>query len=527
MLRLVSVLFVLWSSFLLAQDLTWEARSSMPNTGRQHHVAFQLNGKLYVGLGLSYTGSYLKDFWEYDPDTDMWTQKANYPGNGSQLCTYFSINNKGYVGLGRNSSGSTFTDFYEYNPTSNSWTQKSNFPGSSRYGGGTFVIDSNGYIGGGTCGGSSCIYQDFWMYSPYSNSWTQKANFIGGTSYYFTGFSLNGFGFFGNRTASSHAPDNSFYRYNPSSNNWTQVASMPSSARRLTSAFTLNSEAYVGLGSNSGSPISSRLNDFYKYTPSTNSWTYLASNDNMVPRVDSRIVDIGDSLVYLIMGSSSNGLEADLWQLKLNSDTCDFYDTTFVTINDTVNYAVFDTTYVTIEDTLVVYDTITIQKYDTTKVQVYDTLTVTRFDTTYIQINDTVSVTVYDTIFQVKIDTQYQTIYDTTYITSYDTVKVIQYISVDDTLDIWVYGYGGCGDIQLQLYPNPSREFVFLYTNKLHCLQGTKVELIDQLGQVLETQNYDQSRITFDIRGYARALYYVRLINSNGETIFSKKLVIQ
>jgi N-acetylneuraminic acid mutarotase len=448
--------------------------------------------------------------WEFDPVTNIWTKKSNYPGSGSTLNIAFSINGKGYVGIG-GSPSARHIDFYEYNPTTDAWTQKANFPGGARYSAGTFVIGNAAYIVCGSCGTYSCFKNDLWMYVPSTNTWTQKANFPGGNITGPTVFTIGQFGYVGGGVTSSASLTNNYYKYSPATNSWSSIASMPGTARRSAFAFVLDNKAYATTGA-FGNASPTLQNDGYVYNPSSNSWSHFECNSDFIKRYVSSGVTLNDSTILAGLGVDQNGFFlSDMWQLKLNSDTCSFYDTTYVTVYDTIAIPVNDTTFVIIRDTLTVYDTVVVQKFDTTLVQIYDTTIVP----------------IYDTISIIRFDTLYRTFYDTISVYSYDTITVVKYISVEDTLDVWLYGYGGCGDILLQLYPNPSRDIVYLYTNKWSCLQGSKVQLVDQLGQVLETQPYSQSTVSFDISGYARALYYVRIVNASGATIFYKKLVIQ
>src|SRR5436189_103819 len=114
-----------------AQD-TWIQKADFGGTPRYGAVGFSIGAKGYIGTG--YNGTYLKDFWEYDPATDAWTQKANFGGAGRQGAVGFSSGSKGYVGTGFSNFGSFhyYSDFWEYDPTANSWIEKADFRGTAR-----------------------------------------------------------------------------------------------------------------------------------------------------------------------------------------------------------------------------------------------------------------------------------------------------------------------------------------------------------------------------------------------------------
>ncbi|MEI6184702.1 MAG: hypothetical protein WCP65_04180, partial [Bacteroidota bacterium] len=95
---------------------TWSAIADCGSAVRMQSSGFALCNKGYVVNGSSdNTGTHLlKEFWEYDPNSDSWTQKTDYAGNASTLSSAFVIGCKAYVGLGQK-AGATFTkEFYEY-----------------------------------------------------------------------------------------------------------------------------------------------------------------------------------------------------------------------------------------------------------------------------------------------------------------------------------------------------------------------------------------------------------------------------
>jgi len=174
----------------------WTQKADFAGGVRECAVGFSIGNKGYIGTGFSVTGPevFVKDFWEYDPLSNVWTQKADFTGGGRDNAVGFSIGNKGYIGTGSLINGLNENDFWEYDPVSNSWTQKANFAGEGRIDAVGFSIGNKGYIGTGcnyiAGSGVNSFYQDFWEYDPVSNSWTQKADFAGGTIDNVVGFSI-------------------------------------------------------------------------------------------------------------------------------------------------------------------------------------------------------------------------------------------------------------------------------------------------------------------------------------------------
>jgi len=88
-------------------------------------------------------------------------------------------------------------------------------------------------------------------------------------------FSIGDYGYVGTGIDTAEIVLNDFWKYDPSNNAWTQIATLPGSERRNAVAFEINGLGYVGTGINTvnsfdfGSVI---LNDFWEYNPTTNSW---------------------------------------------------------------------------------------------------------------------------------------------------------------------------------------------------------------------------------------------------------------
>jgi hypothetical protein len=58
----------------------------------------------------------MKDFWEFDPVTNVWTQLADFGGVARSDAVGFSIGTKGYIGTGRINLSTQLNDFWEFNP---------------------------------------------------------------------------------------------------------------------------------------------------------------------------------------------------------------------------------------------------------------------------------------------------------------------------------------------------------------------------------------------------------------------------
>ena len=298
-IRLLFALTVLLSFVCLFSEAqfplstTTYSAASYTTDGSQGAVSFVIGNKAYSG-----TGSFLQEFWEYDPSTNIWTRKADFPGAGRLRAVAFSIGGKGYIGTGQSTSNSTANDFWEYDPSNDTWTQKASIPVGRRQAVG-FSIGSKGYVGTGATTSSS-ISTDFYEYDPATNTWTAKANLPGAARRSAAGFSIGSKGYIGTGLTTSNAVLSDFWEYDPSANTWTQKADFTGPARALATGISSSSIGYIGGGTN----LSSWYGDVFKYDPSTNSW---ASNGTIGSRSDATGFAIHDQLYFGlgIYGSSS------------------------------------------------------------------------------------------------------------------------------------------------------------------------------------------------------------------------------
>ncbi len=245
---------------------TWVKRANFGGLGRQGPFGFSVGTKGYIGGGSNSTMGLLSDFWEYDSGTNKWTQKADFGGGKRTEATGFSIGSKGYAGTGfwtTPTNNIRYTkDFWEYNPATNIWTKKADFGGTERDGAVGFSIIDKGYIGTGD------FKKDFWEYNPATNIWTKKADFGGAQRTGAVGFSIGNKGYLGMGDAS---PANGiifkdFYEYNPKLNTWTKKADYGGGEGANHTGFVMNGKGYIQHSVN-----------FQEYDPATNKWTEKAN----------------------------------------------------------------------------------------------------------------------------------------------------------------------------------------------------------------------------------------------------------
>jgi len=162
---------------------TWTQKADFIGAGRYAAAGFSISAKGYLGTGIHYvngtTYTWYKDFYEYDPVTGIWTRKPDVGGLARAFCVGLSIGNKGYIGTGYPGGLSKTKEFWEYDPNTEiggTWTQKADFAGEARDCAAGFSIGTKGYLGTGLFS-TGVYYKDFWEYDQSKNIWTQKTDF--------------------------------------------------------------------------------------------------------------------------------------------------------------------------------------------------------------------------------------------------------------------------------------------------------------------------------------------------------------
>jgi N-acetylneuraminic acid mutarotase len=280
-------------------------KKSFPGEARENSVAVALNGAIYTGLGKSRaTNQSLKDWWKYNPATDVWTRVADCPQRAIAVHV-FSINNKAYIGMG------VFDDyrsnaFYSYDPASNTWSAINSFPGTQTLFGAFFNSGQYGYIVGGEQRTPSAFIKvnDVWRFDPAHNSWKQLSPFPGIAREMANGFTLNNKGYVvGGSIQAPYSAITEAWAFDFTTESWKQIASMPFEAGSIGQfTFGLNNKGYVGGGNNNDTDGISQF--VYEYDPSANTWTKKEQILNPI-KYGTAYVNIGN-IGYVICGWSNN-----------------------------------------------------------------------------------------------------------------------------------------------------------------------------------------------------------------------------
>lgn len=150
------------------------------------------------------------------------------------------------------------------------WTRSTVFDSDPRNGAATFTINNVAYVVGGFMKTNE-VLKDNWSFN--GTEWTAKAAFTGPARHSAVGFSVAGSGYvglgYGGDNTNSLTALKDFYKYNPTTNSWTKIAEFPGEARFGAVAFAIGNKAYVGLGITS---TDKTFSDFYEYDPAGDTW---------------------------------------------------------------------------------------------------------------------------------------------------------------------------------------------------------------------------------------------------------------
>jgi hypothetical protein len=115
------------------------------------------------------------NFFEIDPENNLWTPAAQFPGGLLRFSFSMEINGMAYFGTGLK-DGVRSDLFYQYDLLSDTWTQMANFPIKSHTAIG-FSLDGIGYAGLGNSENTGNFDRGIYSYDPHLNTWKWVATF--------------------------------------------------------------------------------------------------------------------------------------------------------------------------------------------------------------------------------------------------------------------------------------------------------------------------------------------------------------
>lgn len=314
----ISLMVITWNVY---GQLSWNELSSIPALGTHGGISFELDDKIYVGLGEQEDGSYSDEIFEYNPSKDEWSKKNLFNGGALFGATSFKIKDEVFICCGNTKTDmiSTTNLLYKYDKNNDRWLKMANFPAGGRFFATAFVLDTVAYFGCGS-GNNSIWEKDLWKYDPATNEWAQLNNVPFSSSITVNSFVLNGTAYLGNRTDGSPDASNRYWKYDAGNDLWMPTATLPGNKRTRVSSFIYNGMAYVGLGTNfENSDEQIIYNNFYAYDGVGDSWQSTSTETNVPPREYAQIIQLSENEIFLFGGSGVDTVYKDLWKLDISS----------------------------------------------------------------------------------------------------------------------------------------------------------------------------------------------------------------
>jgi hypothetical protein len=125
------------------ENLKWTNYDSVPFDFDAKYYSYVANGKIYLLVEPKDLKADLSGFFEYQPENKKWIKMADFKGQNRRRSSGFVFSSKIYFGAGQaSSSGSGLRDFWEYDPKTNVWQEAFTYPG-----GGTVNLATVSYEG--------------------------------------------------------------------------------------------------------------------------------------------------------------------------------------------------------------------------------------------------------------------------------------------------------------------------------------------------------------------------------------------
>jgi len=147
-----------------------------------------------------------------------------------------------------------------------------------------------------------------------AQSWTPIADFPAGMHHPVT-WAIDGFGYAATGTDATNSPTKDFYRYDPSTDSWTTMAQFPGSPRSFAMGVAYKGIGYLGFGATTVTA----LRDLWSYDPATDSWSPLAPCPCNGRRHPSFVAT--NDAIYVGLGDGQGGNYKDWWKYDIPTNS--------------------------------------------------------------------------------------------------------------------------------------------------------------------------------------------------------------
>lgn len=314
------------------KDGNWARRADYKGAGRGGAVSFTIGDDVYVGLGYS-EGDYYSSFYKYNATSETWSlatpipEKTTENPEGATLrreAVAFSVNGKGYIGLGVDEFNNRLKDFWEFNPETKIWTMLEGaaaFPGTERQGAVAFAFDTNddkindvAYVGTGRGildGDDRSLLSDFYKFK--GSVWTENNTYSGRKTTDATTFVIGKKAYL----ISGDSNLDNVWEFNSEDESWKQKLDIDRDhgaenvQRTNAVAFVINGLGYIATGSGSN------LREVWEYNPTKDDWVERTGLENEIPsRMDAIGFSTTNNKGFIVTGLFGTKGLSDMWEFE-------------------------------------------------------------------------------------------------------------------------------------------------------------------------------------------------------------------
>jgi len=154
--------------------------------------------------------------------------------------------------------------------------------------------------------------------STFASPWFQKSIFPAEARHRTTSFSIGNQGYMGlgHINSGTDVVHEDFWKYDPSSNSWSQVANYPEGKIYHATCFVIDNLAYVGTGRRENGSYSAK---FHAYNSQTNTWT--TKSDFIGPPRRGSVGFSLNNIGYVGTGQISGGFSSAFYKYEPTSDS--------------------------------------------------------------------------------------------------------------------------------------------------------------------------------------------------------------
>lgn len=277
----------------------------MPSA-RASAVCFVINGEAYIFAGRDSAGVAQNDLWRYTPVTDQWAYLGATPMKARVNPAACVADGKVYLGLGfigkHGRDTSYLRDWWEFRPESNQWKRLADYPNYYTDCATAFVGEGELYVGYGF---NWNYRRDMFRYDIAADRWDSID--VGAGPYEFP---TRSFGGTGCTCQGRHFMGTGYYRFSldwwgelVDGKRWEERQSVPGKPRTLASSTATDRYIYLSGGMHYGSPTTSgeTLRDIRRYDPENDRWAYIGIlPEGLINHVSFAI----DKQVYIGLGEA-------------------------------------------------------------------------------------------------------------------------------------------------------------------------------------------------------------------------------